>query len=161
MPNEPSDLEALKSEYQEVKAPNYLASKIIANIEQESELKTHWFGVSAQPLFSGAFALAIISLFVLVTPDERQLNEDVKYSAIPSISDAAKVLAQKPRMKMPSLSSVGGMSTHVATPSQQNLQRIKLEAPMKKSNWNELRKNDSQPKKPTEDTGDESIKRFI
>ena len=145
-----SDIDELADNYRQIKAPEYLASKITANVEQEKIRRINWL-----PAFSSAFALGLITLFLVVPNGERALDNPARYSAVPSLTEASKLLAKKPSYSMPSLSSISGVSTHVVTPSKQNL--------LSKPNSEKSRspENEQNQKQPSNSEQDDSIKRFI
>ncbi|TQV73775.1 hypothetical protein FLL45_12970 [Aliikangiella marina] len=144
-----NELAELVEQYKKVEAPTYLASKIMANIESEPSRRSY-----GMPVFSAMFSLAILALFVLITPNDQVDSQDSKYSAIPSMSEASKVIANKPKMVMPSLTSLGGVATHVSMPSRKVLDSQMTRSPTNKSpEAKDIRKS--------ERPNDETIKRLI
>ena len=92
------DIDKLKREYQAIRAPDYLATRIRA--ETRERPRRPWLPATA----TVAVAVAAITLAPLLL--QQQATEDTVAPKPTSLSSLAGVASSKPKMKAPSLSRV-------------------------------------------------------
>lgn len=100
------EIDNLKQEYQSLKAPPYLATRIRAEVKERSIPRQIWLAVSV------TLALAILSVTILSQKQATQIDAPTMLS-LPMVS---RLTPEKPRISVPGLSQIRSVATPALPP---------------------------------------------
>ena len=119
----------LKEDYQDIRAPQHLATRIRAEVADRAPLRRSWLPALA----TTAVAVVVIGVTPLVL--QQQTGETV-IPKTPSMSTLARLKPDKPAVTAPSLSRVRSVKTPALPP------RPKLSGPNKPQSYFEIRNDE-------------------